>query len=107
MEVHTDAGLVGIGESPVSYRRRICKIDDRFRKTPLLGEDPFNVERIRRRLYARAHLTHFHLHAANWAYSGIEMALWDIVGKACKQPLYRLWGGGYREKVKFGVGSLT
>jgi L-alanine-DL-glutamate epimerase-like enolase superfamily enzyme len=57
------------------------------------------VEKIRRLLYARAYLTHFNLHAANWAYSGIEMALRDIVGKACKQPLYK--DGGYRDEVKF------
>jgi L-alanine-DL-glutamate epimerase-like enolase superfamily enzyme len=101
VEVHTDSGLVGVGESPVVTGAEICKSMIDSVKPQLLGEDPFKVEMIRRQLYARAYLTHFHLHVANWAYSGIEMALWDIVGKTCKQPLHRLWGGGYRDKVKF------
>lgn len=101
VEVITDEGLVGIGESPVLTGAEICKLMIDSVKPQLVGEDPFMVERIRRRLYARSYLTHFNLHAANWAYSGIEMALWDIVGKACSQPLHRLWGGGYRNRVKF------
>jgi L-alanine-DL-glutamate epimerase-like enolase superfamily enzyme len=70
-------------------------------KPLLIGEDPFQIDKLRKKLYARFNLIHFHLHAANWAFSGIDSALWDIVGKACGQPLYRLWGGGYRNKVKF------
>ena len=101
VEVHTDTGLVGVGESPVVTGAEVTKLLVDAAKPQLVGQDPFMIERIRRRLFARAYLTHFNLHAANWAYSGIEMALWDIVGKACKQPLHRLWGGGYREKVKF------
>ena len=101
VEVLTDSGLIGIGESPVLTGAEVCKLMIDSAKPPLLGEDPFMVEKIRRRLYARSYLTHFNLHAANWAYSGIEMALWDIVGKACNQPLYKLWGGGYRDRVKF------
>jgi L-alanine-DL-glutamate epimerase-like enolase superfamily enzyme len=101
VEVQTDTGLVGVGESPVVTGAEICKAMIDSVKPQLLGEDPFKIEKIRRRLYAHVYLTHFHLHAANWAYSGIEMALWDIVGKACEQPLHRLWGGGYRDKVKF------
>ena len=101
VELHTDAGIIGIGESPVVTGAEACKLIIDSVKPLLLGEDPFKVEMIRRKLYSRFYLTHFHLHAANWVFSGIEMALWDIVGKACKQPLYRLWGGGYRDKVKF------
>jgi L-alanine-DL-glutamate epimerase-like enolase superfamily enzyme len=101
VEVFTDSGLVGIGESPVVTGAEITRQMIDTVKPQLISADPFMVEKIRRRLFARAYLTHFNLHAANWAYSGIEMALWDIVGKACKQPLSRLWGGGYRDKVKF------
>lgn len=101
VEISTDEGITGIGESPVIGGAEICKsiIDA---ATPLLiGEDPFQVDKLRMKFYARFNLIHFHLHAANWAFSGIDSALWDIVGKTCRQPLYRLWGGGYRNKVKF------
>lgn len=101
VEISTDAGITGIGESPVIAGAEICKsiIDA---ATPLLiGEDPFHVDRLRMKFYARFNLIHFHLHTASWAFSGIDTALWDIVGKACGQSLCRLWGGGYRNKVKF------
>jgi len=101
VEITTDAGITGIGESPVINGAEICKLMIDSAKPLLIGEDPFQVERLRKKLYARFNLIHFHLHAANWAFSGIDTALWDIVGKSCGQPLHRLWGGGYRDKVNF------
>ena len=101
VEISTDTGIKGIGESPVISGAEICKSVIDAAEPLLMGEDPFNVDRIRMKFYTRFNLIHFHLHAANWAFSGIDSALWDIVGKSCGQPLYRLWGGGYRNKVKF------
>ena len=101
VEVTTDAGITGIGESPVVNGAEICRSMIDSVKPLLIGEDPFQVERLRKKLYARFNLVHFHLHAANWAFSGIDTALWDIIGKSCGQPLHRLWGGGYRDKVNF------
>jgi L-alanine-DL-glutamate epimerase-like enolase superfamily enzyme len=101
IEISTDSGLTGVGESVVVSGAEISKLIVDSAKPLLLGGDPLMVERIRRKLYARFNLIHVHLQAANWALSGIEMALWDIVGKACKQPLSRLWGGAYRKKVKY------
>ena len=101
VEVSTDAGITGLGESPVLSGAEICKSMIDAAAPLLIGEDPFNVDLLRKKFYARFNLIHFHVHAANWAFSGIDSALWDIVGKACGQPLFRLWGGGYRRKVKF------
>lgn len=101
VEISTDTGIRGIGESPVIGGAEICKSVIDAAAPLLIGDDPFNVDKIRMKFYARFNLIHFHLHAANWAFSGIDSALWDIVGKSCGQPLYRLWGGGYRNKVKF------
>lgn len=101
IEISTDEGITGIGESPVIGGAEICKSIVDAAGPLLIGEDPFQVDKLRMKYYARLNLIHFHLHAANWAFSGIDSALWDIVGKACRQPLYRLWGGGYRKQVKF------
>lgn len=80
--VTTDEGLTGVGAgqgSPLLVRERIGP--------KLVGQDPFAVERLFRV-------------AVNWAGGpagvpvacGIEMALWDLVGKAAGLPLYKLWG---------------
>src|SRR6185503_8028986 len=64
----------------------------------ILGSDPFNVEdlvlRMFRNDYARAG------EIAMSAISTVEMACWDIVGKALGQPVYRLLGGAVRDKIK-------
>jgi L-alanine-DL-glutamate epimerase-like enolase superfamily enzyme len=46
-------------------------------------------------------LAHVHPHAANWALNSIEMALWDLAGKAAGRPLYELWGGPFRRDVTY------
>lgn len=101
VQVFTDDGLVGIGETPVLYSGDITKQMVDFSRPFLLGSDPFDVEVVRRRLYASYNLTHFHIHAASWALSGIEMALWDLMGKYSKKPLYKLWGGAIRKNIPF------
>jgi L-alanine-DL-glutamate epimerase-like enolase superfamily enzyme len=101
VQVMTDDGLVGVGETPVLSSGEIAKLIVDSSKPVILGQDPFDVEVIRRKLYAHHNLIHFHIHAASWALSGIEMALWDLMGKATKQPLYKLWGGAIRKKIPF------
>lgn len=66
-----------------------------------MGEDVFNVEPVKKKLYAHYYLTHLHIHAANWALNAIEMALWDLVGKGCGKPLYKIWGGAFRKKIPY------
>jgi L-alanine-DL-glutamate epimerase-like enolase superfamily enzyme len=85
VEVHTDQGLVGIG--PGVSPALIPAVKER-----LLGEDPFDVER-------HSHVLRYY--ATGLPYqgtAGIDIALWDLIGKASGQPLYKLWGGG-RDKV--------
>ena len=84
IRVQTDEGIEGVGAGPEVGLAGIYTIADMVAPY-LLGKDPFAVERISPVLR----------HAARdgsypW---GIEMALWDIIGKACGQPVYRLWGG--------------
>ena len=106
VEIVTDEGIKGIGEAPDVIGGEITKgiIDS---TTPLiLGEDPFNIEVIMKRIYGQYNLTHLSMQAANWALIGVEMALWDIIGKACDKPLHKLWGGAFRREIPF-FGSVS
>lgn len=88
MEVRTDEGLVGIG--PGSDLSLIVRLEPQ-----LTGRDPFEAERIQDEVLQRA---------GGQAYrgvAGIDIALWDIVGKACGQPLYKVWGGGVDSVIPY------
>jgi L-alanine-DL-glutamate epimerase-like enolase superfamily enzyme len=84
-QVETDAGITGIGHA----------IDPSLLpgvKAYLTGKDPFDIEQ------HAASLRYF-VHSPPYrGLAGVDMALWDVIGKACGQPLYKLWGGG-RDKV--------
>lgn len=98
VKVHTDEGLMGIGE--VSCTPRWSGEDQvsaaHFISTyfapALIGEDPTNIEAATRKFASTVALNPF-------TKSGVEMALWDIRGKAEGQPVYKLLGGAVREFV--------
>jgi muconate cycloisomerase len=103
VEVETEDGLVGIGESPVVYAGRpevtVALIDAVI---PLiLGANAFDHEILRYQIYAETGMAHFGTHGLSWALSGLDMALWDLVGRAMGQPLHRVWGSAWRTKVPF------
>lgn len=101
VEVFTDEGIVGIGETPAVLGADISRDIVLSTKKFLCGEDPSNINLLMKKLYVQYNLTHFHIHTASWALSGIEMALWDIAGKKANMPLYKIWGGAYRKKIEF------
>ena len=85
MEVQTDQRLSGIG--PGMDPALLPAV-----KAQLVGEDTFDTER---------HHARLRYYAAGSSYRGsasADIALWDLIGKACGQPLYKLWGGA-KEKV--------
>src|SRR5438105_4407375 len=103
VKVHTDAELVGLGEvdssslvakaiieAPLSHK--IC----RGLAECVIGQDPFEIDRLVHRMYEGS-IFFGRQGAAIQAMSGIEIALWDIVGKATGQPVYKLLGGGFRK----------
>jgi len=101
VEVFTDEGIVGLGESPAVLGGRITADILLSTKKSLVGKDVTNINLLLKMLYCEYGLGHTHIHTACWALSGIEMALWDIAAQRAGLPLYALWGGAYRKKVEF------
>jgi len=100
VKIHTDKKIMGIGEAssfggPLAVTRMII---EKELKPYLLGEDPLNIERLWDKMYQR---TFFHGRRGVIisAISGIDIALWDIMGKVANLPLYKLLGG-YRDRVR-------
>jgi L-alanine-DL-glutamate epimerase-like enolase superfamily enzyme len=84
VEVQSDQGIAGIG--PPADEASLPAI-----RNLLVGADPFDVDLHAERL--------FEIRGASpRGTTGVEIALWDLIGKASNQPLYKLWGGG-RDKV--------
>ena len=107
VKIHTDEDVIGLGEvscTPIwSGEDQVTAshfIQD-YLAPALQGEDPLQIERLTARCRQR-------LAANPFTKAGIEMALWDIVGKAAGMPLYRLWGGPVRDFVstKFSISGL-
>ncbi len=98
VELSTDEGLLGIGEAPTPTGAEATRTIIDSAELLLVGEDPVNVEILKKKLYSYYNLSHLHIHAACWALNGIDMALWDLVGKICGQPLYKVWGGAFKKK---------
>lgn len=91
----TDEGHVGLG-SPIPAPARTI-IDGHFARL-LVGEDPFDIERLWDQLY-RASLPYGRMGLPIMALSSIDIALWDILGKARQEPLWRLLGGKVRDTL--------
>jgi L-alanine-DL-glutamate epimerase-like enolase superfamily enzyme len=99
LEVTTDQGLVGLGEAPAYPSTDIVLSVLRSIEPLVLGEDPFAIERLVKRIHLVG--TWHHVKATSPGIAAVEMACWDIVGKACGQPLVNLFGGRVRDGVEF------
>lgn len=106
IEIHTDEGLVGIGEAPgIPLPEMIQLIVKEFEEF-LIGEDPFAINAFHQRALnsqSKAGLAAMtwkgFRNIANNALGGIDLALWDIIGKAKGEPLHRLLGGALRDRI--------
>ncbi len=99
VQVHTDAGIVGLGEAAAYggfLESTEAIIIGELRRT-ILGQDPFKVEKLWSMMATRAH-QRGRRGMLMMAISGIDIALWDIIGQATNTPLYRLLGG-YRDTL--------
>src|SRR3989441_8506377 len=106
VKVHTDAGIVGVGEvdssslvaraiieAPLSHK--IC----RGLAECVMGQDPFEIDRLIHLMYEGS-IFFGRQGAVIQAMSGIELALGDIAGKATERPVYQLLGGAFRKKLR-------
>ena len=91
MKIYTNQGLVGYGE----VRDAATKTYALMLKRVLLGENPCNVDKLFRRI------KQFGGHARQGGgVSGVEVALWDLAGKAYGVPVYQMLGGKFRDRIR-------
>jgi L-alanine-DL-glutamate epimerase-like enolase superfamily enzyme len=101
VRVHTDAGISGIGEAHSPMAPQVTQmIVDHVLAPALVGQDPRAIDVLWERMYStmrlRGHSTGFMTEAI----SGVDIALWDILGKAVGLPVYVLLGGAFRTPIK-------
>ncbi len=101
VRVWTNKGIHGVGEvsEDSCIPQSVSSIIDEHFRAMLIGENPFDIEKLWRKMFVRS------LHwgrkgGAIKIISGLEIALWDIVGKALNRPVYDLLGGVCRERVR-------
>jgi galactonate dehydratase len=97
----TDDNIVGYGEVyDVPLRpATVVKIIEDICQRLVIGANPFDIEKLWRSVYSDGFSQHPDLTVVA-VLSGIEMACWDIVGKALNQPVYNLLGGKYNERIR-------
>lgn len=98
VRITTDDGIVGLGNAQVGAVA-VREIIERYLTPYLVGEDPFAVELLWERMF-RATVNFGRKGAAIVAISGVDIALWDIMGQATGQPVYNLLGGRTRETIR-------
>jgi len=97
VRVHTDEGVVGLGETSYAAQSVEAYLHE-YVAPRVLGRDPFEIEALTRSLAGYL----------GWRASGVEtravsafdIALWDLYGKVCNQPLYQVLGGASRQRVR-------
>ena len=103
IKLFTDEGIVGLGERVTGHatnlQSQIALLNDLCDQF-VIGQSPFDIEKIWQAMYGTVHDYRHPGLGLTPAISAIEMALWDIVGKATNQPIYNLLGGKYHDKLR-------
>ncbi len=112
IRVHTDAGISGVGEadsSPMVVKAIVEAWPSwprcRGLKDILIGEDPFNVEMLWEKMRFGT-LWLGRNGVAQQAIAAVDIALWDIIGKASGKPIHALLGASYRDQVRVYASAL-
>src|SRR5438093_9474481 len=98
LKVHTNAGLVGLGEPILEGRAQTCAQAVKEIEPYLVGKDPRHVVHHWQAIYRHAFYRGGPILTS--VLSGIEQALWDIKGKLLGVPIYELLGGPTRDRVR-------
>ncbi len=98
IKVETDEGLYGWGEASLGTQEMALKGCVEDLKRLIVGRDPLQIEKMRFEVYRDIYWKGGPVLMS--AISGIEMAMWDITGKYFNTPVYNLFGGKMRDKVK-------
>jgi L-alanine-DL-glutamate epimerase-like enolase superfamily enzyme len=106
IRIETDEGIIGYGEVDTSPEVGKAVIDAEMShgtcyglREVLIGMDPFDIEQIWEKMYRRTNY-YGRLGVVMHAMSGVDMALWDILGKALGKPVHKLLGGSFCEEVR-------
>jgi galactonate dehydratase len=97
LKLYTDEGLTGVGEATLEYNALtgVGALDEA--REFIIGRDPFHIESFLQDIHYRSFWQGPALYAVM---SGIEQAMWDLVGKALNQPVYNLLGGPCRRRLR-------
>jgi len=107
LRIHTDEGIQGLSEVfavPAGVVKSVLDGPDSFFGRLLVGQDPITPEHLRTRLYNSM----LHGNRRGWAViciGAVDVALWDIYGKALGRPVYELLGGAERSRHQVANGS--
>jgi galactonate dehydratase len=96
LKLTASSGLTGVGEASLEWQEQTVEtILHEWVKERIIGEDPFDIERI------ISHLIRDQYQGGSTimtAISAVEIALWDLIGKACGYPVFKLLGGRTKER---------
>src|SRR5271165_940921 len=97
MRLRTDTGLTGVGEATLEWQEKTVQtLAHEWVEGRVLGRDPFDVEAVIGGLIRDQYQGGS---TVMTAISGVEIAMWDLIGKACHQPVYRLLGGRCHDRI--------
>src|SRR5437016_13665872 len=97
VRLRTDTGLTGVGEASLEWQEKTVQtLCHEWVQGRVLGRDPFDIEAVVGGLIRDQYQGGATIMTA---ISGVEIALLDLIGKACNQPIYKLLGGRYREEI--------
>jgi galactonate dehydratase len=101
VKIHTNQGLTGLGEGSVTSKEATIAEAIREHERFLVGKDPTEIERLWQAMFRYPRWRGGPV--LNSAISAVEIALWDILGKAVGLPIYRLLGGACRDRIRMYV----
>jgi galactonate dehydratase len=98
VRIHTDEGIIGLGESYPNAEAEASIVHSRLAAV-LLGKDPSAIDRLWADMFLAVSYSGW-AGAEMRAISAVDIALWDLLGKAMGQPVYKLLGGASRESIR-------